>query len=216
MNGIDREDMLELTRRMTMSRNCFHRIAGAYFDKDGYVDGTFNIHFQKLTKVEQEQKLKLAKAIPFARTNVELKEHFFPESVQRQGTVWQFLNVILKDDLKNDGLLDIFYEMFGEQYPASHDYGIFFFLGKYDIPRKGTDHASQWESEEVYPFLVCTVCPIDSDYEPQGVESGFLFPAYKNRAGIQNMVNVFGEDEHPEILKILGIRDIESGFAGKN
>ena len=27
---IDREDMLELTRRMTVSRSCFSRIAGAY------------------------------------------------------------------------------------------------------------------------------------------------------------------------------------------
>ena len=31
---IDREDMLELTRRMTVSRNCFSRIAGAYMDED--------------------------------------------------------------------------------------------------------------------------------------------------------------------------------------
>ena len=31
---IDREDMLELTRRMTVSRNCFGRIAGAYMDEE--------------------------------------------------------------------------------------------------------------------------------------------------------------------------------------
>ena len=37
--------MLELTRRMTPSRNCFSRIAGAYMDEEGYEDGTFNIHF---------------------------------------------------------------------------------------------------------------------------------------------------------------------------
>lgn len=205
MTGINREDMLELTRRMTMSRNCFHRIAGAYFDREGYVDGTFNVHFQKLEKAEQEQKLKVAKTIPFAGTNVELKEYRFPESSQRQGSTWQFLSAILKDDFRNDGLMDVFYEMFGEHYHTEHDYGIFFFLGKYDIPRKGTDYVSQWESEDVYPFLICAVCPVDSGYEPQGVESGFLFPAYKDRAGILNMVNVFRGDEHPEILEILGV-----------
>ena len=42
---IDREDMLELTRRMTVSRNCFSRIAGAYMDEEGFIDGTFNTHF---------------------------------------------------------------------------------------------------------------------------------------------------------------------------
>ena len=44
MQKIDRGDMLELTRRMTVKRNCFHRIAGAYLDADGFIDGTFNIH----------------------------------------------------------------------------------------------------------------------------------------------------------------------------
>jgi hypothetical protein len=96
--------------------------------------------------------------------------------------------------------------MFGERYRANHEVGIFFFLGKYDIPRKGTDHISQWESEEVYPFLICAVCPVDAEYEPQGVESGFLFPAYKNRAGMQNMVNVFQGEVHPEILELLGVK----------
>jgi hypothetical protein len=207
MTGINREDMLELTRRMTMSRNCFHRIAGAYFDRKGYVDGTFNIHFQKLAKAEQEQKLKVAKTIPFARTNDELKEYYFPESAQKQGSVWQLLRAMLTDDLKNDGLLDIFYEMFGERYQADHNYGLFFFLGKYDIPRKGTDHISQWESEEVYPFLICAVCPVDADYEPEEAEAGFLFPAYKDRAGIRNMVNVFHGEKHPELLELLGAKD---------
>jgi len=32
---INREDMLELTRRMTPSRTCFQRIAGCYMDKEG-------------------------------------------------------------------------------------------------------------------------------------------------------------------------------------
>lgn len=32
--NIDREDMLELTRRMTVARNCFSRIAGAYLDEE--------------------------------------------------------------------------------------------------------------------------------------------------------------------------------------
>ena len=45
---LNREDLLELTRRMTPKRTCFSRIAGAYVDEEGLVDGTFNIHFGKL------------------------------------------------------------------------------------------------------------------------------------------------------------------------
>ena len=71
---INRDDMLELTRRMTVKRNCFDRIAGAYMDEEGFIDGTFNQHFLNLTAPERDKNLKLAKAVPFAETNVKLKE----------------------------------------------------------------------------------------------------------------------------------------------
>lgn len=50
---INREDMLELTRRMTPARSSVGRIAGAYFDEEGYVDGTFNTNFLKLSTPER-------------------------------------------------------------------------------------------------------------------------------------------------------------------
>ena len=39
---INREDMLALTRRMTVKRTSMTRIVGGYLDMDGYIDGTFN------------------------------------------------------------------------------------------------------------------------------------------------------------------------------
>ena len=39
---IDREDMLALTRRMTVKRTSMTRIAGGYMDSDGCIEGTFN------------------------------------------------------------------------------------------------------------------------------------------------------------------------------
>ena len=52
---IDRNDMLELTRRLTPERSSVGRIAGAYFDAEGYVDGTFNINFLKLSVPERKR-----------------------------------------------------------------------------------------------------------------------------------------------------------------
>ena len=57
---INREDMLELTRRMTPSRTCMDRIAGGYMDEDGFLDGSFNIHFLKLSGEEKAKNLALA------------------------------------------------------------------------------------------------------------------------------------------------------------
>lgn len=62
---IDRDDMLELTRRMTLTRNCFDRIAGAYVDETGEVEDTFNIHFGKLSASENtECVISLIKSLP--------------------------------------------------------------------------------------------------------------------------------------------------------
>ena len=61
---INRNDMLELTRRMTLSRNCFMRAAGAYIDEDGFIDNTFNVNFKNMGKHDQQVNLDLAKTIP--------------------------------------------------------------------------------------------------------------------------------------------------------
>ena len=74
---INREDMLALTRRMTVKRTSITRIAGGYMDIDGFIDGTFNTSFLKLNPVEQEKNLALAKKVPFAKTNKNLKEYKF-------------------------------------------------------------------------------------------------------------------------------------------
>ena len=81
---INREDMLELTRRMTPARNCFGRIAGAYMDEEGYDHSTFNLHFRKLPVTEARRNMEMAKAIPFAKTNEQLKEYRFPKGEERK------------------------------------------------------------------------------------------------------------------------------------
>ena len=113
MGTINRDDMLELTRRMTLKRNCFDRIAGAYLDKDGFVDGTFNKNFRQLSLPDQQKNLDIAKMIPFSETNVALKEYVFDPEEKKPGSVWQLLCALRECELKNDALLDIFYEMFG-------------------------------------------------------------------------------------------------------
>lgn len=194
MGEINREDMLELTRRMTLKRNCFSRIAGAYLDKEGFVDGTFNKHFQKLSAKDQQQNLDIAKTIPFSDTNVQLKEYFFGREDRKPGSVWQLLMALKECELKNDALLDILYELFGEKYQTEGDYAVYFFYGSYDVPLKANDRERLGESEEVYRFIICAVCPVSGDYEPGEPEWGFLFPAFKDRSSDMYRINVFQAD----------------------
>ncbi len=203
---IDREDMLELTRRMTLKRSCFGRIAGAYLDKDGFVDGTFNQNFRKLSLKDQQLNLEIAKTIPFSETNVDLKAYGFSKQQEGPGSLWQLLMALRECELKNDALLDVFYEVVGERCPASGDYAVYFFYGSYDVPLKASDKESLWDSEEVYRFLICAICPVSGDYEAGLPECGFLFPGFCQRSTDEHRIFVFEADKgnsYGECLKKL-------------
>ena len=188
---INRDDMLELTRRMTPARSCFDRIAGAYIDGMGEVDESFNIHFGKLTTSDKTKNLELAKAIPFSKTNVQLKEYTFPDSVKGKDSMWQLLQTMLDCGLKNDALMDVFYEQMADGYAVDHESAVFVFRGVYDIPLKGKDKESQWESEEVYEFIICTVSPVFEQYEPEAPIFGFLYPAFSDRSADKEKIDIF-------------------------
>ena len=188
---INREDMMELTRRMTPARSSVGRIAGAYFDEEGYVDGTFNTNSLKLSTPERTKNLNLAKTVLFSTTNEQLREYRIPDSARKPGGLWQLLNAIKRDGMKNDASLDLFYEVFGEHFQPGYPYAVFLFHGRYDVPVKGTDKEWQEGSEEIYEYLILTVSPLTGEYEPGEPEFGFLYPAFKERGAAMNFVNIF-------------------------
>ncbi|MDY3917435.1 MAG: DUF4317 family protein [Candidatus Limivivens sp.] len=207
---LNREDMLELTRRMTPARTSFTRIAGCYVDKDGEFDGSFNTHFLKLSVPERKRKLELAKTIPFAETNQNLKDYQFDKEAQKPGSMWQLLMALKECGLKNDALMDSFYDAVMEYYHPGKEYAILMFHDRYDIPAKTSDKERLWESEEVFEYLICAICPLLGEYEPGQPECGFLFPVFAQRSTDLNRVAFFqapGSRQHPEILeKVLGIQ----------
>lgn len=198
---LKREDLLELTRRMTPKRTCFSRIAGAYVDEDGLIDGTFNIHFGKLSASEKDKNLKIAKSIPFASTNEALRAFRFTN--EQPGSMWQLLMGLRQCGLKNDALLETFYEYVGEHIVREEPYAIYLFYGSYDVPVKAKDHVRLEDSEEVYDFLICAICPMLEEYEPDFPECGFLFPAFVERSTDLHQVAVFQGAEDEEEFAML-------------
>lgn len=207
-NMINREDMLELTRRMTLARTSFTRIAGCYVDGDGDFDGSFNTNFLKLSAPERSGKLELAKVVPFSETNVNLKKYEYSRESKKPGTMRQMLMAMKECGLKNDALMDTFYDMVMENYHTDSKYAVLVFHDRYDIPAKASDHERLGESEEMFEYLICVICPLDGEYEPGKPECGFLYPAFTDRCADLNHVDVYQSDAgrpHDELLGILGI-----------
>ena len=192
---INREDMLELTRRMTPSRHCFDRAAGAYMDGDGFIDGSFNIHFGKLNPTETAKNLKLAKTVPFSGTNRNLREYPVPGKSETSRKMLQLLCAMKECALKNDALLYTFYEQIGESFSApscrENGYAICLYHGRYDIPLKASDKQRLWESEEIYDFLICVISPLIAEYEPGNPVWGFLYPAFSGRSADAGSIDIY-------------------------
>ena len=186
---INREDMLEITRRLTATRSNLVRIAGAYIDEEGFVDGTFNTNFLNIRGAERTRCLDIAKTIPFSKTNEELKSYRIPG--MKPGSIWQLLYAIRECELKNDALLLNLYEIISEQYPVGKSYAIYVYYGVYDVPMKAADKERLDESEEVYKYLIVAVSPTDREQNPQMPEAGFLYPAFSDRSMDMEHVNVY-------------------------
>lgn len=204
-SNINREDMLELSRRMTATRTHLTRLAGAYIDDEGFVDGTFNVHFLKLKGAERNRCLEIAKAIPLSETNKELVSAEIPG--MKPGSVWQLLYALRDCELKNDALLMNLYEMIAEQYPTGANYAIYVYYGVYDVPVKASDKGRMDESEEVYRFLLVAISPTDEEQIPQAPECGFLYPAFTDRSTDLAHVNIYQRKDcrNGKLPKILGL-----------
>lgn len=200
---INRDDMLELTRRMTVSRTSFTRIAGSYVDSEGYIDGTFNVNFLSLSPKDKQNNLAIAKTIPFSETNENLNAYSFTE---KNGDMWKLLNGMKSCALKNDALMDTFYEVVAENYKTNTDYAIYIFHDRYDIPVKTSDHERLGDSEEVYEYIICAICPLIGEYEPGSPEFGFLYPMFQDRSSDNNHIAIYHklkEAPHKELEQLL-------------
>lgn len=209
--NINREDMLELTRRMTPSRTSFTRIAGCYVDKDGDFEGSFNVNFLKLSQKDKAKNLEIAKTIPFSETNVQLKRYKIEETSREVRGLIQMLNAMKECGLKNDALMDTFYDIIMENYESRAPYGIMVFHDRYDVPVKTSDKERQWESEEVYEYLICALCPLADEYEPDKPFWGFLFPAFTDRSCDWDHINIFhaGGRNYEKLDSLLGVKEKE-------
>ena len=90
------------------------------------------------------------------------------------------------------------------------EYAILVFHDRYDIPAKAADKERLWESEEMFEYLICAVCPLVGEYEPGAPECGFLFPAFTERSGDLNHALVYHKDgktaqEHT-LKQMLGLK----------
>lgn len=207
-----KKDILELKRRLKKDDCTFTRLCGCYVDSQKNILLHLNETFLNLDEDSFYKYLEIAKkALPATVGNNLLELSFLPEE---DGAEAQKFFLALRDSgLRSEALLDVLYERIIRAYDHAGNYLILLFHDAYDVMTKTSDNRKLDESEEVYEYLLCAICPVDltkaglgyhkdkniiaprvRDWVVSAPESGFLFPAFSERSSDVNAMGYFVRD----------------------
>ncbi|MDF2868714.1 MAG: hypothetical protein K0R05_289 [Anaerocolumna sp.] len=198
---MNKKDTLELKNRLKKTGCTFTKMCGCYVNSEKEILVNFQETFLNLEEEEFYKYLELAKKVLSGSVGNNLLELNFPLTEEEQNGKQQFLMGLRESKLKNEGLLNTFYQLVIDSYEYSGNYLILVFHDAYDIMTKTSDQAKLDESEEVYEYLLCAICPVtlskpglgyledtnkigsrNRDWIVTVPETGFIFPAFTERS----------------------------------
>lgn len=227
---MDKKSINELRRRLKKDSCTFTKMCGCYVDDNKNKVTNIDEIFLNLQDEEYYKYLEIAKKVLSTNVGNNILELDFPIEEEKPGGHQQFLLGIKKSGLKDQGLLDTFYDMIIEKYDSLGNYLILLYHDIYDVMTKTTDNNKLDESEEVYEYIICAICPmiiskpglgykksenkigtLNREWMVGMPETGFIFPAFNERSSDIHSVLMYTADSknpHKEMIEdILGCKE---------
>ncbi|MFI3214560.1 MAG: DUF4317 domain-containing protein [Eubacteriales bacterium] len=198
---MNKRDILELKRRFKKTDATFTKVCGCYVNSEKHVIVTLDEIFLNLDDEELHKYLEIAKKTLSGSLGNNLLELDFPLEEEGVDGKQQFLLGLRDSNLKNEELLQRFYEHVIDTYQYLGNYLILLFHDAYDVITKTNDNMNIDESEEVYQYLLCAICPVSLSKPGLGYREdenrigarirdwivgvpdvGFVFPAFTERS----------------------------------
>lgn len=198
---MNKKDVLELKNRLKKTGCTFTKMCGCYVNASKEILVNFNETFLNLEEDEFFKYLDIAKKTLSGSVGNNLLELNFPLEEEEQGGKQQFLMGLRESKLKNEGLLETFYQLIIDSYDYAGNYLILLFHDAYDVMTKTSDNNKLDESEEVYEYILCAICPVtltkpglgyledmnkigprNRDWVVGAPDTGFIFPAFTERS----------------------------------
>ena len=196
-------DILELKKRLTKNGCTFTKMCGCYVNADKEKILKINESFLNLEEDEFYKFLDIAKKVLSGTFGNNILQLDFKREENKQDFFWK----LDKSALKDEELLDEFYDGIIEKYDAQGNYLILIFHDAYDVISKDKNKEELENSDEVYEYILCAICPVElskanlgydeeenkftsvtRDWIVGAVESGFVFPAFDERSADVNSV----------------------------
>ena len=224
--NITKGDVQELRRRLKKKECTFDRMCGCYVNSGKQIVLKFTDMFSELEEDEYFKYLEIAKKTISGTLSSNLLELEFDRN-EASDERRAYLLTLRDSKLANEELLDRLYEKVIEEYSYPGNYLILVYHDIYDVPSKATSGEEQEESEEIYEYLLCAVCPVDLAKPALGYKEdenrigardrdwvvglpdlGFVYPAFSDRGSDVNAVMYYvrtGRPSHAEFIEnVLG------------
>ncbi len=218
-----KKDILELKRRLKKDYCTFTKFCGCYVNGEKHIISKFRDTFLNLEEEEYFKYLEIAKKVLSGTIGNNILELNFPIDENLSNERQLALMELKSSQLKNDALLEDFYKLIIDNYSYTGNFLILLFHDAYDVITKTKDNLKLDESEEVYEYILCAICPVSlsapglsyfdeedrikarvRDWVVEVPSNGFIYPAFINRSSDVNAVMYYTKnpkDAHPELME---------------
>lgn len=198
---MNKKEISEIKKLFTNERCCISRICGCYVDGNKNKITTFKDAFLSLPDEEIYKYFSIFRASLSGSIGKNLMNMEFPLETEMEGGSQDFLMKLRDSHLKDDELLELFYNKIIDNYVYGENYLILLIDASYDVPGKSSDGLEMDDaSDYVYEHILCSICPVNlskeglcynaetnsfenriRDWIVENPEHAFLFPAFNDR-----------------------------------
>ena len=197
-----RKELNEIKSQYTLEDCGILRLCGCYVDGERNKITQFNENFLNLPEEEKHKYFDIFKKTLSGTPGKNLVDMKFNVDAYADEGARTFLMNLRDSGLKDDRLLNEFYDRIINNYSYVGNYLILLINQVYDIPAVTTDNIEMDDaSDEVYSYILCSICHVNLSKPGLGYDEednnfhdkkqnhmvdvpdvGFLFPAFNKRS----------------------------------
>ena len=216
---MNKKEIAEIKKQLTPENCALTRLCACYVDGEKNKKTEMKEAFLSQSEEECFKYFEIFRKSLSGTVGKNLINLEFPLDAELEGGAQEFLLRLRNSRLKDDELLEEFYDKVIESFEYGENYLILLVHGAYDIPGKASDNEEMFDaSDEVYEYLLGVVCPVNLSkaglsYDAENnrfgsrvrdwlVElplAGFLFPAFQDRS--TDLHSMLYYSKNPEELR---------------
>lgn len=199
---MNKKEISEIKKQFTPANCAITRICGCYVDGEKNKVTRFTEAFLSLPEEEIFKYFEIFRKVLSGTLGKNLLTMEFPLNTEMEGGTQEFLLRLRDSQLKEEDLLEQFYDKVIDSYTYGENYLILLIHAAYDIPGKASDNLEMFDaSDEVYNYIISCICPVNlakpalsynaeehcfqnriRDWVVDLPQLGFLFPAFHDRS----------------------------------